>query len=89
MLDLITINEGKKNFSSSAEWNVILQPRGKKINGKVYGFVMAWLNVISKNADRTRATKNCFENYYGGERVSENVDCMFCWSENDKCKLIA
>lgn len=93
MLDLITINVkggAKKKELQQQNWagNFTTQPARRKteFNGKVYGFVMAWRNVISRNADRARATKNCYENYYGSAvknpfffRCIElrYVDCMF------------
>lgn len=61
MLDLITINEGKKLQQQQLK-KVILQPTDiKKFNGKVYGFVMAWRNVISKNADQARSPQKSYE----------------------------
>lgn len=55
MVDLITI---EKKLLHQQNSKLILQPtEEKKINGKVYGFVMAWQNVISKNTDQTRASK--------------------------------
>lgn len=95
MLDLITINEGKKLQQQQLK-KVILQPTDKKkINGKVYGFVMAWRNVISKNADQARSPQKSYENYHGKSphSVLRAVDRMFISRgsnrKNDKCKLIA